>query len=222
MRSKAPRFAAASGPQSGTCGNGTVLKLLALGDSIVAGVGARTLDRALVGQTALALAESLDTRVEWSAIGKIGYTCARVESLIPIEPGSYAFVLVSVGVNDITALTSETRFRRDLISLYRALDRFAPNAIIAFCGIPPLAQFPALPQPLRAVFGLRAARFDQILRETLISLPRAVHIPVDFAASEHSFAADGFHPSEESYVEFGRAAANAFVQRQGEFTGPPR
>lgn len=172
------------------------------------------LDRALVGQTAQALAESLEARIEWSAIGRIGYTCARVEGLVPPDSNTCEFVLVSVGVNDIVSLTGETRFENNLRSLYLALEQHAPNAVIGFCGIPPLGEFPALPKPLRDVFGLRARRFDEILRDTLAPLPRATWIPVEFEATEQSFSSDGFHPSESSYEVFGKAAARALIARR--------
>lgn len=217
VRATAPRFPGADGPRTGTVGDGATKRLLAVGDSIVAGVGARTLDRALVGQTASALAESMSCRIDWSAIGRVGYPCARVEALVPTDAGHCDFVLVSAGVNDIISLNGEAQFRADLRSLYQALAHHAPSAAIGFCGIPPLGQFPALPQPLRAVFGLRAARFDRILRDTLADLPRASRIPVELQANPDAFSPDGFHPSESSYIAFGRAAAEALMAQRREF-----
>ena len=69
VRQTAPRFAPAAGPTSGAVGEGTQRTLLAIGDSIVAGVGASELPKAMVGQTASALATSLECRVNWQALG---------------------------------------------------------------------------------------------------------------------------------------------------------
>ena len=48
VRKTAPRFAAAEGPSSGASGTGNTVRLLAIGDSIIAGVGATTLANALL------------------------------------------------------------------------------------------------------------------------------------------------------------------------------
>ena len=52
VRKTAPRFAGAAGPRRGAAGTGKNYDLIAIGDSIIAGVGAKTLAKALVGQTA--------------------------------------------------------------------------------------------------------------------------------------------------------------------------
>jgi lysophospholipase L1-like esterase len=58
VRKTAPRFAPAHGPAEGSVGEGEQTRLLAIGDSIIAGVGASAFSKALVGQTASALATS--------------------------------------------------------------------------------------------------------------------------------------------------------------------
>ena len=76
-RRTAPRFAPAGGPATGTLGEGEPRRLLAIGDSIIAGVGASTLSKALVGQTAAALATSQRCRVHWQALGVSGFESAK-------------------------------------------------------------------------------------------------------------------------------------------------
>jgi lysophospholipase L1-like esterase len=46
------------------------MHLVGVGDSIIAGVGAPTLDDALVGQTARALADRLSAEFHWQAFGR--------------------------------------------------------------------------------------------------------------------------------------------------------
>ncbi len=72
LRRDAPRLAGADGPSSGVVGSGPPLRLLAIGDSIIAGVGASTMDKALVGRTAESLAALLGRAVTWQAIGRSG------------------------------------------------------------------------------------------------------------------------------------------------------
>jgi hypothetical protein len=73
--------------------------------------------------------------------------------------------------------------------------------------MPPLHGFPLLPQPLRAVFGMRARSFEYVTRQLTDEHPFVRHVPVDFDPDPAKFAADGYHPSEESYQEFGRSMA---------------
>lgn len=209
VRRTAPRFPAAAGGSTGETGQGaSTIRLLAVGDSIIAGVGARTLRHALVGQTAAHLARATRARVAWTACGRIGATSRNIEQrLLPqIEGDSFDAILVSTGVNDVISLHGLERWRNDLEALLNALSVRWPEAVISFSGLPPMQHFPALPQPLRAVFGLRARQFDQELRRLLEHYPQASHVPLDFEALPGSFSDDGFHPSERSYAEFGAMA----------------
>lgn len=214
VRRTAPRFAPAAGPQTGSVGGGAAEKrLLAVGDSIIAGVGAETLTDALVGQTARALAETLACRIRWQAIGVTGFNSRKVlDRLVPRLPSEPAdFVIVSVGVNDITGLKTLTEWRDNLGALLTALGSHSPRALIALAGIPPMHAFPLLPQPLRAVAGLRAGAFERAGREVAGRYPGVVHVPVDFEPLPERFAADGYHPSPESYRIFGNAMASGLV-----------
>lgn len=213
VRKTAPRFPPAGGPPAGTSGNGEERRLLAIGDSIVAGVGASELPKALVGQTAVALSSSLDSRVSWQAIGVSGYNSSKVLArLVPKLPDVAAdFIIVSVGVNDVTSLTTIPTWRTNLSLLLDKLQTHSPDARIAVAGMPPLHGFPLIPQPLRTVFGLRGRSFEESTREVVDRVSGAVHVPVDFEPGPDRFAGDGYHPSEASYAEFGRHMADALL-----------
>lgn len=215
VRKTALRFPAADGPPEGQTGHGpNELKMLALGDSIIAGVGARELGNALVGQAAQHLSDTLDVRVRWEAHGRSGATTRQIATrMLPgVENERVDAILVSAGVNDVISLHGLARWRKDLEGLMRALAGRWPDAVIAVSGLPPMNHFPALPQPLRALFGMRARQFDRVLRDVLEDHPLAVHIPLSFEAREGSFCEDGFHPSEQSYRDFGRLCAAAIAR----------
>jgi len=213
VRKTAPRFAPAGGPPEGSVGRGKQTRLLAIGDSIIAGVGASELSKALVGQTAVALATSQNTCVSWQALGVSGYDSTKVlERLIPKLPGiDFDYIIVSVGVNDITGLTTIRSWRRNLSLLLSKLEAHSPNAVIAIAGMPPLHGFPLLPQPLRATFGMRGRSFDDIARKVADGQRKAHHVAFDFEPDPDQFAPDGYHPSEESYAEFGRHMADRLI-----------
>ena len=216
VRRTAPRFAAAAGPREGAVGSGKQKKLFAVGDSIIAGVGASSLSRALVGQASLALAGALKCRVEWRARGEIGASSATVlrELINPEQAAGADFIVLSVGVNDITSLTRISSWKKNLAGLLERFTALSPSAVVAVAGIPPLGSFPLLPQPLRAVFGVRGQCFDQAARRVVTDFPNAVHIPLDFDTRPEKFAADGFHPSEQGYAEFGEAVAAGIVAKR--------
>ncbi|MGI9237963.1 MAG: SGNH/GDSL hydrolase family protein [Woeseiaceae bacterium] len=213
VRRVAPRFAPAGGPAEGLVGDGKQTHLLAIGDSTIAGVGASEMPKALVGQTASALATSRNCCVSWQALGVSGYNSARVlERLVPELPGvSFDYIIVSVGVNDITGLTSIRKWRRNLSLLLGKLQAHSPNAVIAVAGMPPLHGFPLLPQPMRAAFGMRGRLFDEVARRVSQRQQNSIHVPLDFEPDPNKFAPDGYHPSEESYAEFGRHMADRIL-----------
>ena len=68
-----------------------------------------------------------------------------------------------------------------------------------------------LPQPLRATFGMRSRSFDAAVRDVVDRFPGAVHVPLDFEPQAHEFAPDGYHPSEDSYVQYGRHVSDALL-----------
>ncbi|MEO1202900.1 MAG: SGNH/GDSL hydrolase family protein [Pseudomonadota bacterium] len=221
LRRSAPRFASAAGPTEGSVGSGRDVRLLAIGDSIVAGVGARLLSRALVGQTALALAERGDVRVQWQAIGKSGMTAGRfIETRLDRLPRQAPdYVIVSLGVNDVTSLSTVTRWRRNLCTLFETLADRYPGTLVAFAGMPPLSGFPLLPQPLRAWVGMRGRIFDRASAEVAGDYDFVEHVPLEFDTDPAAFADDGFHPNEDSYAIYGSEMAAAISRFRPPISG---
>jgi len=215
LRKTAPRTAAADGPSHGSTGVGA-RRLLALGDSIIAGVGVISTAQALPAQTAQALAQQAGEGIHWQAIGKSGADSTAllhtVRTGLPAKPLDY--ILISVGVNDVTGLVTLARFRRQLHVLLQQLTAHSPNAVLAVAGIPPLRGFPLLPQPLRTLFGWRGDAFDAAIRQVTGHYPRAVHAVMDFDPHPGLFSEDGYHPSIASYALFGKAMAKALSEKQ--------
>jgi len=227
VRRTALRAEGAAGPDHGSVGAGEPFRLVGLGDSIIAGVGASTHAVGLVGRAAETLAKSDSVRVDWSVRGRSGATTTSIRTrLLPDTPVDGAdAVIVSAGVNDLTRLRSPRRFAIELGRLLDAIAVRAPHATIAVAGMPPLEHFPALPASLQRAFGLRGRQFDEVIRNAAATRSQAVHVPIvigkETAARRDAFSADGFHPSESSYVPFGRAAADALL-RETAGSGAPR
>jgi lysophospholipase L1-like esterase len=203
------------GPQEGVVGTGEPLRLLAIGDSIVAGVGVATLAEAMPGRLAHALAGRLGRQVRWVARGVSGFDAADVRRrLVPdLAERDFDVVFVSVGVNDVTRIRTTAAWMRDLPGLVEDLRRNSPEALIVVSGLPPLDGFPLLPQPLRAVFALRARTFDAIAEHALGRLPGVLFTPNRFEPRPEFFAPDGYHPSGESCRIWAEAVAAAVGER---------
>ncbi|MDX1499456.1 MAG: SGNH/GDSL hydrolase family protein [Woeseiaceae bacterium] len=215
VRMTAPRFAGAGGEAAGAFGDGPELTFVGFGDSTVAGVGARDYAHALVGQTARYLAERTGRRVRWRAHGIIGANTTRLldQHFAHVDFGDADIVGLSVGVNDVTALTRLERWRRNLDELFDRINAANPDALVVFGGLPPLGEFPLLPQPLRRVLGQRARELDRVAREVVAAHPQGIYVTCAFESRPGTFAPDGYHPSEESYAVLGRVTADAIAAR---------
>lgn len=213
LRPRALRLPGAPGPRRGSAGQGEPLRLLAVGDSIIDGVGTPAMQQALPAQFAAAVAAARGRRVDWRAEGLTGRgiraTIAAVRGLQ--DAVDFDLVLVSVGVNDVTALSHGHRWRREVGELLGAIHERWPGARILFAGLPPMQNFPLLPQPLRLALGLRSGTLDRIAAQVVAGHPRALHVPTRIGA-EHSFCPDGFHPSAESCRLWARELAAALAR----------
>lgn len=211
LRGRALRLPPPPGENAGSCGEGEPLHLLALGDSIIAGIGASAQQQTLPIRFASGLSSTLGRQVTWRIEGENGANVAAVLFRLKSLPENLQadFILISVGVNDVTGLSSARRWRTQLLQLKGLLRSRWPDARVLFTGLPPMGDFPLPPQPLRYCLGVRAAAFDHIAREVFTNEPLMSHIPTRIDPHQHSFSPDGFHPSPESY----RLWAAELVQR---------
>jgi lysophospholipase L1-like esterase len=209
LRRRALRLPGAPGRRSGAVGAGPPFTLLALGDSIIDGVGAPAIEQSLPVQFAAAFAERMSRRVEWQVEGESGLAVADlVERTARLEGVPAAdLVLLSIGVNDVTRLSSIRHWSRKLGELLDLIDGRWPGARIVFAGLPPMARFPLPPQPLRFALGTRAATLDRIATEVIADYPNARHIPTRIDVGTHDFCDDGFHPSPNSCTLWAREIA---------------
>jgi lysophospholipase L1-like esterase len=173
------------------------MSLVGIGDSIVAGVGVDRQEQALVGHLGRRLHERTGEPVQWRACGLNGADSATIlERIVAHAPAADLYV-VSAGVNDAVRGVSPARFARHLTGMVTALRARSPAASVVFAGIPPLERFPALPWPLGAVLGERAARLQAAARKLAQGLDLVCFdFPPQLPAG--GFAPDGFHPATDA------------------------
>lgn len=211
LRFTATRLPEASGDRTGASGQGAQLHLLALGDSIIAGVGTGSMDRSLPVQFARALAEDRARKVHWRVEGANGADISDLRQQISkLDRRQKAdVILISIGVNNVTGLSSTRYWRFQLNALVLELKRKWPQAQVIFAGLPPMQRFPLPPQPLRFTLGFRAAVLDDIAANVISQQTNMLHIPTDLDPFQQEFCEDGFHPSAKACGTW----ANALVQR---------
>ncbi len=215
VRRTTPRLPGANGAPEGIVnGAPPTLRLLVLGESTVAGVGAPTHAEALTGQLATALAGRLQRAVAWQALGQIGATAADVRrSLIPtLSPEPVDLALLALGVNDSLRMRSPQRWQRDLVELIAALRTRVGPAPIFLAAVPPIGRFPVLPQPLRAVLGLRAQLLDHAAARLASARPDVIHLPMTLPVTPAQFCPDGFHPGPVGYQAWAALLADGIVK----------
>lgn len=209
-----PRLSEAAGPDRGRAGTGRPsLRVVAVGESTVAGVGAEDHDRALTGRFAAALAQRTGGAVSWHAAGRNGATAQRaLRELVPrLEDERADLALVALGVNDVLRLRSPERYRTDLARLVGALRASLGDPPVLVSAVPPLERFPRLPQPLRGVLGLRARALDRAAARWGEAQARVAYVRGELGDDPHVFASDGFHPSALGYARWGEQLATAAV-----------
>ncbi len=180
---------------------GPVAVVVWLGDSTAAGVGASARHATLPEQVAAQGSQP----VRLTVLARSGARVAEVlRTQLPqvgrVQPTE---VFISVGANDATHLTSRSRFRRDYGRLLAGLPASVTRVVLL--GIPDLGGPPRLPQPLRALAGLRGRQLATDLR----NLARRRHaLYVDIAGGTGAafrsqprkyFASDRYHPSDAGY-----------------------
>ena len=205
-----PRMPEAAGERHGLCmpaqsasPEAAPYTLLAIGESPVAGVGVDTQEQAITAQLAHKLAMQWQHPVRWTAFGKNGATVSdAIRDVAPQLPDEKMnVVLIAFGVNDSTAFRSSARYRQDLETLAdQVRQRLRPDLLV-IAGVPPLHLFPALPQPLRHVLGLKASTLSAAAQALASAMPQTIFVPVKSNARDRSLmAVDGYHPSASGVI----------------------
>jgi lysophospholipase L1-like esterase len=196
VRGRVPRLAEAMGRRSGSfAGTGKALHLLVVGESPAVGVGLSHISHSMSVQSAAQLAQLTGRPVHWTVLG---YSGAKLADLLHvyaghIHGGHFDIALLVTGVNDATSNNSQVRFLsalRAMLALFRSENAELP---VVMAGVPPLKDFPALPEPLASWLGWRARCIDEGLAKFAQNDLRLRHIPCG-AVEVGEFAADGFHP----------------------------
>jgi lysophospholipase L1-like esterase len=207
-RRRAPVLPEAAGAREGVVGEGATCRVLIVGDSSAAGVGVPTQDIALAGHFARTLAAQAAVSVHWRLIAKSGINSAQALALVQGEPiASADFAVVVLGVNDVVDQVPSQRAVCQRAALADWLLTHARVRHVVFAPLPPMHEFPLLPQPLRWILGSDARRHNAAIARWAATRSDVSHVPIDIRLGADCMAPDGFHPGEPVYRHCGEALA---------------
>lgn len=205
----------AAGVRFGMAGQGeAAAKLFVIGESTVAGLGARTHEFALAGQFARYLSEHLGRAVEWHVLGRNGVTARRtIDELVPHMPDEpFDYILVGIGGNDVMKLSSPIKWRRDMLELLGILRAKHPEAVIFISNCPMIILSPIMPEPIKSILWELSKMHDANIREFTRGMDRVFYYPQPVDVTLEGFFADGIHPSEQGYADWSRAMVDYFAK----------
>jgi lysophospholipase L1-like esterase len=208
LRRDVPRLPDAALPWQGAHPGPDPLRLLVIGDSTAAGVGADTQDDALPGQLGRQLAALTGRGVDWRALGENGVDTAEfIARYLPeAEQQTWDVVFVSIGANDALGLRSRAAFVRDLSTILTRLRAASPDAALLVSSLPAFARFELLPDPLRWNLAVHSRSLEAGARRLVERTPGAHMSPPPPPYTPGFFASDLFHPSAQGYRDWARFA----------------
>ena len=212
-RTRAPALPEAAGPREGRLGDGAhPLRVLIAGDSSAAGVGVLNQDHAFAGHFTRTLHRRSGRAVRWRLRAKSGLTTKQVCELLCGDPPPVADIaVVLTGVNDVIDLVTPRRAVQHRAELADWLLGEGRACYVLFAPLPPIHQFPLLPQPLRGVMGAEAKLHDDAMATWAATKPNVFHTPVALQLAPAAMSRDGFHPGEPVYRACGEALARFVV-----------
>jgi len=177
---------------------------LVLGDSTAAGVGG-DYEQGIARATTREL--SLTQQV---AMHNVSVSGARIKDVLEEQLPRAAhlhpdLVLLSVGANDVTHLTSVRSMRTNLREVVRRLRVMNPAVAIVITGSPDMGSPPRIPRLLRGIASWQTKRVNRMFVEEAKALgltfaPIAAETGPLFRSDRTLFAADRFHPNERGYA----------------------
>ena len=196
------------------------LKVLAIGESTVAGVGVDFHENGFIGSLAKEISKQTNNSVLWHVYAKSGFTAKMVrKKLIPkIEDTNADIIVIGLGGNDAFKLNSPDIWIHNINLLMKSLKRKFPATPIYFTNMPPIKEFPAFTNIIKFVIGSLVEILGNRLKKrvknkknvfyndeiiTLKSWQEKYNLEGDASI----FFSDGVHPSKLTYQVWGKDMA---------------
>lgn len=212
----------------------SVLNLLVVGESTVAGVGVETHQEGFAGTLAKELSQSLQKTIDWKVYARSGYTAKRVTyKILPkIKESKFDMIVVGIGGNDAFTLNSLKNWNKHVHTLIQSLRKQFGKTPIYFTNMPPIKEFPAFTKTIKFVVGNLVeflgkelievvSSHDEVFYDNEIITTQAWVKRFNIKASKENFFSDGVHPSKLTYQVWAKNMAQ-FIQESYSISDPSR
>jgi lysophospholipase L1-like esterase len=187
-----------------TFGNGPTLTYVILGDSTSIGQGT-DYPSSYAWQTAQHLSQTHQitlVNVGVSGARAADIATSQINEALPRKPD---IVLLAVGANDVTHLTSMASLEESLVSIITRLRQENPNVQIVVTGSPAMGSVPRFPWPVKQLAAHRTRQVNAVYvrlgaKYNLVFAPIADKTGPAFLADPSLFAIDKFHPNARGYA----------------------
>ena len=200
---------------------GTSYRLVVLGDSSGAGLGAGSPESTVGALLATGLSNLTNRGVVLATMAVVGAQTrdlsAQVDRALQIRPH---VVVIMIGANDVTHLRGIRRPVRELAQQVTRLRDEGIEVVVATC--PDLGTVRLFAQPLRGVAGRMSHSMARAQGEAASAagarvVPMASLLGREFGDRPHwYFSADRFHPSDEGYAAAAAAILPSVLLAVGE------
>ncbi len=223
IRASVPKLPEAEG-REGQCHingkTGNTLKVISIGESTIAGVGVQTHDEGFTGTLARELSALFDLNVDWKVYARSGYTAKKVEEIIipKIDENGADLVVIGLGGNDAFTLNRPSKWKAEIDSLIKSIKSKFPEAILVFCNMPPIKEFPAFTSLIKFTVGNLVEILGDELKEVVgnhrnvfffgdkITLKGWIE-KFQLKDKKEDFFSDGVHPSKLTYQTWAKDIA---------------
>ena len=174
-------------------------KLLILGESTAAGVGAEDISETLAGH----FNKLFQNKYHILNLGKNGI---RAKELWPYfhrtlkkEKGDFKGILIFIGANDCFKLSSPLQFRSALLKLIEQLEAHFNPEWIYLADIPPVQLFPAFPPLLKYYLRNQQNFLCKEMEWIANKNPKIIFKKINLNLNADFFCKDQVHPSGKGY-----------------------
>ena len=217
VRRRTPRLTPPPGETIGSEGPAANprFRLLVVGDSSAAGVGASHMDETLAPKLARQLSGHFNAGAVWRTAGSNSATTTELRDFVVpnLTPEPYTHILILAGTNDMKDYVPRRHFDSGFGGLLFALHAKFPTATLIWSPIIDMRTVPALTQMLGQILELRAKMLNELGRQ-LCRERFAIAAPQLQAHDVEGFASDGFHASAKGYGYWAELVAKVIVEAE--------
>ncbi len=203
------------------------LKLIALGESTIAGIGVSTHEEGFTGTFAREISRLLGLNMDWKVYARSGYTAKRVKThIVPsITEKEADLIIIGLGGNDAFTLNRPGKWKVQIQQLIESLRSRFPGAIMVFCNMPPIKEFPAFTPLIKFTVGNLVEILGEELEKIVGDYPDVFYTKEKITlqgwahkfsldAKREDFFSDGVHPSKLTYQTWAKDIANEIIKEK--------